>query len=140
MKKWKKNHLSKNYKKKWKKCLQMILVVRFCSNAEILLTINKNMVHSFKNVAETATIGFSGVLKVSKCCRYGNIYGPGNHRVKWFFFHFFNEIFIYIIHMNKNYVTTTETMLRILKFMTATFTDFQKSWKTNCCRFGNIFE
>ena len=65
-----------------KKCLRMILVVRFCSNAEILHTINKNRVRSFKNVAETATIGFSGVLKVSKCCRYSNIYGPGNHRVK----------------------------------------------------------
>ena len=50
----------------------MILVVRFCSNAGILHTINKNRVRSFKNVAETATISFSGVLKVSKCCRNGN--------------------------------------------------------------------
>ena len=66
-----------------KNCLWMILVVHFCSNAEILHTINKNSEWSSQNVAKTATIGFSRVLKVSKCCRDGNIYGPGNHRVKY---------------------------------------------------------
>ena len=32
-------------------------------HAEILYTINKNRVHSFKNVAETATIGFQEFKK-----------------------------------------------------------------------------
>ena len=86
-----------------KKCLRMILVVRICSNAEILHTINKNRVHSFKNVDETATIGFSGVLKVSKCCRNGN----KNEKSVQNGFRCGNIIFI---HMNNIYTNFIKKM------------------------------
>ena len=99
-KKLQKNSLKyKLGKKNENTCLRMNLVVRFYSNAEILHTITKTgYVHPKNlpkrrqfvfqelgksvNVAVTATNTKNQTKMLRKCCRFGNIYGPGNHRVK----------------------------------------------------------